>query len=249
MFLVSGIDMDSTRIYEQIVTQIEKRILNGELKPGDKLPSERELTKEFGVSRTAVREAVKTLREKGLVDVQLGRGTFVINQTTSAMRRSFDMLMKFGYADAFYDLTEIREILEPEIVAQAALNASPEQIAALSLTVEILDDHRYSMEAWAQADSDFHNILAEATGNRIIPILLNSVTTLIHDQRRRLIQLPNRGKITREEHQRILDAVIARDPAAARIAMFDHLKRVRDDCPLITAEPSSLNEGNGQPKD
>lgn len=242
--LVAGIAMDATRIYEQIVIQIEQRILDGELKPGDKLPSERELTKEFGVSRTAVREAVKILREKGLVDVQLGRGTFVTNQTNSAMRRSFNMFMKFGYADAFYDLTEIREILEPEIVAQAALNISPEQIAALKQTVAILDDHRYSMDVWAQADSDFHNILAEATSNRMIPILLNSVTTLIHDQRRRLIQLPDRGRITREEHQRILDAIVDRDPDAARIAMLDHLKRVRDDCLLITAEPAAQGGKN-----
>ncbi|GIL09002.1 MAG: GntR family transcriptional regulator [Chloroflexota bacterium] len=236
--------MDATRIYEQIVTKIEQQILSGELTPGDKLPSERELTKEFGVSRVAVREAVKTLREKGLVDIQLGRGTFVTNQTASAMRRSFNALIKFGYTDAFYDLTEIREILEPEIAAQAALNITPEQLSALRQTIEILDDHRYNVEAWAQADSEFHGILAEAMGNRIIPILLNSVTALIHDQRRRLIQLPDRGRITREEHQRILDAVAAQDPQAARAAMLDHLRRVRDDCPLITAEPSVEDEGN-----
>jgi len=76
----------SSRLYEQIVEQVEQAILKGELKPGDQLPAERELAEQFGVSRTAVREAVKALREKGLVEAFSGRGTFVTNGTSQAMR-------------------------------------------------------------------------------------------------------------------------------------------------------------------
>src|SRR5689334_5009541 len=84
----------SERLYEQIVTQIEQSILDGKLRPGDQLPSERELAEQFSVSRTAVREAVKALREKGLVDIQTGRGTFVTEGTTLAMRKTLDWMVR-----------------------------------------------------------------------------------------------------------------------------------------------------------
>src|ERR1700690_4108297 len=118
----------SSRLYEQIVQQVEASIHKGQLKPGDQLPPERELGEQFGVSRTAVREAIKTLREKGLIEIQHGRGTFVTNGTPGAMRHSLDMLMKFGTTDGFANLVEVREILEPEIAALAALRMTGEHI-------------------------------------------------------------------------------------------------------------------------
>ena len=81
----------TSRLFEQIVQQVEDSILKGQLKPGDQLPAERELAQRFGVSRTAVREAVKTLREKGLVEAYSGRGTFVTNGTSQAIRQSLDL--------------------------------------------------------------------------------------------------------------------------------------------------------------
>src|SRR6201981_1473643 len=86
----------TSRLYEQIVQQIEESVLKGALKPGDQLPAERELAQKFGVSRTAVREAVKALREKGLVEAYSGRGTFVTDGTTQAARQSFDLMVKLG---------------------------------------------------------------------------------------------------------------------------------------------------------
>ncbi len=230
--------MCGARLYESIVSYIEAQILNGELAPGDQLPSERELTQQFGVSRTAVREAIKALREQGLVEVRLGRGTFVINKTSRAMQRSFNLLVKIGYADAFSDLTQIREILEPEIAALAALHATDEQISAMRRTIEALRDHTLNITLWAEADTDFHLILAEATQNKIIPVLLDSITGLVHDQRYRLLTLPGRGPMTQQEHGAILEAIEARDPDAAREAMRKHLQRVRNDVPLISSAPN-----------
>src|SRR5512138_3549788 len=105
------------RLYEQIVGQIERRILAGELKVGDQLPSEHELAQQFAVSRTAVREAVKALRQRGLVEIRPGRGTFITNATSGTIRSSLDMLMKFGNTKGSGNLVEVREILEPEIAA------------------------------------------------------------------------------------------------------------------------------------
>src|SRR5947209_4737617 len=110
----------TSRLYEQIVQQIEQSVLKGNLKPGDQLPAERELAQRFGVSRTAVREAVKALREKGLVEAYSGRGTFITDGTTHAARQSFDLMVKIGQQEGSTHLAELRLILEPGIAAQAA---------------------------------------------------------------------------------------------------------------------------------
>src|SRR5512143_596110 len=113
--------IQSERLYEQIVQQIEKRFLSGDLKVGDRLPPERELAEQFGVSRTAVREAGKALRQRGLVEIQPGRGTFITNGASEAVRHSLGLLMKIAGTDASPDLIEVREIIEPEIAARSAM--------------------------------------------------------------------------------------------------------------------------------
>src|SRR3984893_6941017 len=107
--------VQTARLYEQIVQQIEASIMQGALKPGDQLPAERDLAQQFGVSRTAVREAVKTLREKGLLEAYSGRGTFITNGTSQSMRHTLDRMMRSGPSESAGHLVEVREILEPEI--------------------------------------------------------------------------------------------------------------------------------------
>src|ERR1035438_578811 len=109
----------TSRLYEQIVQQIEESVLKGTLKPGDQLPAERELAQQLGVSRTAVREAVKTLREKGLVEAYSGRGTFITDGTSQAARQSFDLMVKLGQQEGSTHLAELRLILEPGLAARA----------------------------------------------------------------------------------------------------------------------------------
>jgi GntR family transcriptional repressor for pyruvate dehydrogenase complex len=106
--------IQSHRVFEQIATQIEERILNGELRSGDRLPTERELAEQFQVSRTAVREAMKILAQKGLVDMRPGRGTIVIDGAPVALQNSIGLMMKLklrevGGSD---NLVEVREMLE-----------------------------------------------------------------------------------------------------------------------------------------
>src|SRR6266478_6550602 len=97
----------TSRLYEQIVQQIEESILKGDLKPGDQLPAERELAQRFGVSRTAVREAVKALREKGLVEAYSGRGTFITDGTSQAVRQSLDLMVKPRQPEAYTHIAEV----------------------------------------------------------------------------------------------------------------------------------------------
>src|SRR5271154_4113487 len=129
----------TSRLYEQIVQQIEESILKGTLKPGDQLPAERELAQQFGVSRTAVREAVKALREKGLVEAYSGRGTFVTDGTSQAVRQSLDLMMKIGQPEGSTHLAEVRAILEPEIAALAAIRAQEPELATMREAVAVMD--------------------------------------------------------------------------------------------------------------
>jgi GntR family transcriptional repressor for pyruvate dehydrogenase complex len=224
------------RLYEQIVSQIERRIVNGDLKVGSQLPPETELAKQFGVSRTAVREAIKALREKGLVEVQAGRGTFVTNGTSRAVRHSLALMAQIGKAEGQASLVEVRELFEPEIAALAAARATEENVRALRESVAAMDDALLDAEAFIEADLDFHLALAEATQNAIIPNLIDSIVDLLREQRMRIFHVeggPERGQY---HHKRILEAVAHRDPAAARTAMHTHLRQVREDSQASTAD-------------
>src|SRR6201984_1703370 len=141
----------TSRLYEQIVQQIEESILKGALKPGDQLPAERELAQNFGVSRTAVREAVKALREKGLVEAYSGRGTFITNGTSQAIRQSLDFMIRVGQADGSANLAELRTILEPEIAALAATRAEEQHLSAMREAVAIMDRNLRDPDAHVEA--------------------------------------------------------------------------------------------------
>jgi GntR family transcriptional regulator, transcriptional repressor for pyruvate dehydrogenase complex len=221
--------IQTERIYQQIVEQIEQRFVSGELKVGDQLPSERELAEQFGVSRIAVREAVKALREKGLVEIRPGRGTFITNGTEGVVRHSLGLLMKIGAVGASPNLVEVREILEPEIAALAATRIDEEQIVIMTKAVGVMNMALDDVEVFVEADLDFHLALAQATQNPIIPILMNSIIDLLREQRKRIALVE--GGLSRGQfhHKKILDAVMRHDPKAARSAMQQHLEQVRKD--------------------
>jgi len=220
--------LQSARLYEQIVAQVEKQILSGKLRAGDRLATERELAEQFRVSRTVVREAVKTLREKGLVQGYPGRGTFITDGTARAARHSLGLLMKMGAADSASSLAEAREILEPEIAALAARRATPAQIDVLRQAVAAMDDAVRDAEAFIEADLRFHLALAHATQNAIIPTLLDPLVDLLREQRKSTFK---RGGAAHGQHyhKKIFDAIVQRDVESAREAMRAHLKQVRKD--------------------
>jgi DNA-binding FadR family transcriptional regulator len=219
----------TSRLYEQIVQQIEESILKGSLKAGDQLPAERELAIRFGVSRTAVREAVKALREKGLVEAYSGRGTFITDGTSQAVRQSFDLMVKIGQPEGSTDLAEVRSILEPEIAALAAERAEESDRATLREAVAVMDRSLKDADAYIEADLDFHLALAEAAANPLILSLIDSIVGLLREQRLRIFQVeggPQRGQI---HHKRILEGMEKRDAKMARDAMKAHLEQVRED--------------------
>lgn len=143
--------------------------------------------------------------------------------------------MKFGSVNGFSNLVEVREILEPEIAALAATRITEEYIIAMGEAMEIMETALDNVEVFAEADLDFHLALAEATQNPIIPVLVDSIIDLLREQRKR-IGLVNGGlQRGQSHHKKILDAVIRRDPQAARQAMQNHLEQVRTDSDVFTA--------------
>jgi GntR family transcriptional repressor for pyruvate dehydrogenase complex len=235
----------ASRLYEQIVQQIEASIFKGSLKPGDQLPAERELAQQFGVSRTAVREAVKALREKGLVEAYSGRGTFITNGTSQAIRQSLDLMMKIGQPEGSSFLVEVREILEPEIAALAASRAERQHLEALREAVAVMDRERQDSDAFIEADLDFHLSLAEAAANPIILSLIDSIVGLLREQRMRTFHVeggPERGQY---HHKRILEAIEQRDPDRARECMCAHLQQVRQDSRVTPSEQESSISKSG----
>jgi GntR family transcriptional repressor for pyruvate dehydrogenase complex len=221
--------ISSERLYEQIVNQIEQRILKGDLHVGDQLPAERELCEQFGVSRTAVREAVKALRQKGLLETYPGRGTFITNGTSKAMRHSLNLVVKLGAPNRSGDLVQVREMLEPQIAALAATHATDEQLNAMTEAVAVMDAALNDADAFIEGDLDFHLALAEATQNDIIPLLIDSIVDLLREQRKRIFLTPGGPQRGQVHHKRILEAVMHHDPEASREAMRAHLQQVRED--------------------
>jgi|SRR5271165_5013713 len=231
----------SSRLYEQIVQQIEDSILKGSLKPGDQLPAERDLAQSFGVSRTAVREAIKALREKGLVEAYSGRGTFITNGTSQAVRQSMDLMVRIGQQEgSAYEgsvhLAELRQILEPEIAALAAVRIEEQLLITMREAVATMERSLHDPDSYIEADLDLHLALAEAAGNPLVLSLLDSIVGLLREQRIRIFQIdggPERGQF---HHKRILAAIEERNPDKARAAMRDHLLQVREDSKGSSAE-------------
>lgn len=232
------VPIHSSKVFERVAEQIEKRILDGELRKGDRLPTERELAEQFQVSRTAVREAMKILAQKGLVDMRPGRGTIVIDGASAAMQNSIGLMMKLklGEIGGSDSLVEFRTILEVEIAALAAARTTEKEISAMRMAIDAMDQSLNDADAYIAADNIFHEALAQATQNALIIILINSIVNLLSEQRKQIFEVeggPQRGQI---HHRRILESIIRRDPEAARAAMRSHLQQVREDVYAATMQ-------------
>jgi GntR family transcriptional regulator, transcriptional repressor for pyruvate dehydrogenase complex len=217
------------KLYEQVVERIRDRILSGELKSGDQLPNERSLGEQFGVSRTVIREAMKTLIENGLVEVRRGQGTFVVDSTADALKQSLRRMMGLASGQLVDEMVEVRELLEPEFAARAALRRDDVDVTALRDAIHEMELSLDDAEAFIEADNRFHIALAVATHNHLAPRLLDWVVDLLQELRGKIFHVaggPERGQ---RHHRAILAALEAGDAQGARQAMLAHLSQVSAD--------------------
>ena len=222
------IKLDEGSLSVQAAQQIRELIHNGELKRGERLPAERELSERLGVSRTVVREAIKMLRASGYVKVRMGVGSFVaedpINILEDPLSYSNDPESK-----KIADLHQIREVLEPAVAALAAQNATLEDIHKLEAAVLDMEQNLSHGYRYIEADKQFHVALAEATKNNIFTILLNSIVDLLQEARRLAISTPGAGERSSRYHRQILEAVKKRDAEEAINAMSEHMQQTERD--------------------
>ncbi len=230
--------VERSKLYEQIVEQIQGRIVRGELRAGDRLLPERELAASFGASRTAVREALKTLAQRGLVDMRPGRGTVVTDNTSDAMRSSLGLMLRVSHLYSPSALVELREIIEPEIAALAAERATEAHLAALRDAVDTMERSLRRAADYIEADNRFHRTLALATQNPLIVSLVDSIVGLLAEQRSLIFAVPGGPERGQVFHKTLFDAIERRDIALARTAMRAHLVQVSVDvAAAVEGEP------------
>lgn len=212
------------RLSESVAEQILHLIAEHELQPGDRLPGERRLVETFGVSRTVVREAIRSLVVRGLVDVRPGGGAVVKRPSTGFLSDALVQILKSSPGGITYaHLREVRRLVEPDLAALAATRHTDDEIRAMEHELEVMRRAETADDAWARADVAFHSTLARATHNPLFGIVLGSVHDLQLEVRLLAIKLPEtRGKAL-HHHTRILEAVRAGDSAGARRAMLAHL--------------------------
>jgi GntR family transcriptional repressor for pyruvate dehydrogenase complex len=194
------------RLYQEIVEQIQQQIVSGQLKPGDQIPAERELADQFGVSRTAVREAIKSLTEKGLIEVFVGRGTFVTHFSPDRLVESMTLLLR-NERDRMESLTEAQAVLDVPIARLAARHRTPDIIDRLRVIVDRMERDAGAPEQLVEADEEFRAELARATGNPVLAVLSRTLTMLLHNEHVRGAERPADMEPLIGAYRRLLDAV------------------------------------------
>lgn len=218
------------RLSDQVAEQLRGLIDAGRMRPGDPLPSERELCERFSVSRTVIREAVKALTAKGLVTSVPGSGLIVGTTTIEDVAEIFDLYFR-GEPDLQYlDLHEVRYALEPAMCAQAARNIDDEQIAGLySLCDELETFTADDLVDASRNDAVFHRNIAVASRNSFFVILLDALGRSLLDTRVATFSMdPDRLSTVAAAHRSIADGIASRDPSSAAAAMRVHLTEVVD---------------------
>ena len=205
----------------EVTRRLERSILSGGLAVGEYLPSERALCGQLGVSRSVIREALGRLASLGLVESRHGSGTRVASPSGREIAVGYERLMRNSSAK-LEDLAVVRLPLETTIAALAASTRTDVHLARLEATQQILGNPRRSLAAHVKADGEFHAILAEATGNRFLPLVLAPIHDLLTDSRLRTLSRYG-AALACSHHQKILEAVREGDASAAALAMREHL--------------------------
>jgi len=214
------------KVYEEVARQIERLILK-KLKPGDKLPSERELAEMLQVSRSSIRDAIRGLELMGLVEPRQGAGTIVREVSAGGLVNPFATALKQRQA-LVSELLDFRKMLEPPLAARAATHASPEEVAEMEEILQRQEDKLSRDETTIAEDAEFHYSVALASGNSVVLKVLDILMDLLRETRERSLQVEGRPKKSLMGHRKILTAIKHQDAEAAKAAMRRHIEDVEE---------------------
>ena len=212
--------------YTVVVERICDRIRAGALLPGDRLPPERQLARELAVSRTSVRQALQALAERGVVESRQGDGTYVAAELSASFPGDAILDALNRERGVLGDILEFRRLLEPQIAALAARRIDAAGIDRLKVVV--CDQQRALLAGRPDAalDAEFHRLLAECAGNRVLVRVMAALRATVDETRAAGLRTSGRQNASMEGHLRLLDALEARDAAAARAAMERHINEI-----------------------
>jgi GntR family transcriptional regulator, transcriptional repressor for pyruvate dehydrogenase complex len=223
--------LDRSRLYEQVANKIETTIVARHYKPQDRLPSERDLAEAFAVSRTVIREAMKLLEARGLIEILTGNGVFVSQPNTSVVTRSLGMYLHLQgtVQDSEFKVHELRRILEVEIAGLAAERATEAELDQLRQIIERMSAADHPREQVAMLDLEYHITLAQATHNEMISMVYEPVIEYLRQQLLLAWQRYDRSpEVFNQQHRALYEAVRDHDPSRARAAMTAHLDYARE---------------------
>lgn len=216
------------RVFEHIVAQIERAIFDGRLQPGDKLPPERQLARQFGASRVAVREALRALEYRGIVDVRHGAtgGYFIREADGASLVRDLQTLFRLGRV-SLPQLLEARLLIEPEAARLAAERAGDAEVKSLAVTLDARAERAAAGPTGRGFDLEFHRELAAAAGNPVHALVIAALMELeMHVVAPPAVLAAADDAAIDAGHREVLDAVAARQPERARAAMDAHIRDV-----------------------
>ncbi|KGP74278.1 FadR/GntR family transcriptional regulator [Pontibacillus yanchengensis] len=219
------------KIYEEVADSLLEMLQKGELKPGDKLDSVEQLSKNFSVGRSAVREALSALRATGILEMRQGEGTFVkqFDPTKFSIPVSIAFIMN---RKDIKELMDVRKILEVGAVATAAFEYKEEDLPPIQAALDDMRNANDNGELGEKADLDFHLAIAQATHNQMLINLMNSVSEIMMEAMREARKLwfdsETRTYKLLEEHKLIYDAIEKRDSDKAQELMLYHLTQVEE---------------------
>jgi GntR family transcriptional regulator, transcriptional repressor for pyruvate dehydrogenase complex len=214
---------------QKIEMQIRNAIRQNLFLPGDKLPGELELAQKFGVSRTAVREALRILSGRGLVNIQRGSGVYISEIDVASVVDPFYQLleMKCGQVSQLH-LIRVRKFIEPEIARLAAIHCDDSDIDFLTSNYAQMSDRAEKPEEMIDVDIQFHFRLAEATQNPIIPVIMQPIFQLLHKFIQATYKQSHAPDLALENHRKLLNCMKSRDPDAAFQIMKTHMAQAEE---------------------
>lgn len=214
------------KIYEQIVEQIGLLVAEGQLKPGDRLPSERELVERFQVSRASIREAISALEMMGLIEVRSGEGTYIRQVNIDSVVAPLAWML-FIEKDTDLELYEVRKILEVQAAGLAAERAEDDEIRDMYEALEVMRVDLEKGRLGVEADHDFHFAIARATHNKILIRLMNTISDTMQKTLKTSLSILYENKGTPErlyqEHCSTYEAIKNHNVVEAQQLMLDHL--------------------------
>jgi len=230
---------------DSVALRIERLIVDQRLKSGDLLPPERELAARLAVSRNILREALRSLSARGLLQVVPGRGTFVAEPTAGTVQASLSLLLKRKQV-RLSELCDVRDLIEPEMAARAAEHATPDDYIELARWISLLDNTRSDPEAHVDADLGFHQCIATAAAHPVLEAIGEAVSPPVLRSMLVGTTVPSAIENSDNQHRRIFAAITSRDPEASRKAMLEHLGYIRSYVRQLEAaeeRPSDLESG------